>query len=394
MIEWTGPNQKTLRKTLLSFYRSNQVLRLFVSDHFEYALDDLPDTEVSRTSWAAALLEQAVAEGWINELYATFCLKHQDDPRIIKLRKDLNDSALETPIGGPEASNAIVRVKPKEELVEEPGSAHLVVAIFWREREKRTVRIHPKLYYRDLGSRSLVQESLMQDECAIELKTFPSVLNGLVNFTNRKLYRLFSSSGHPWKLAIELFVPVDLLWQPLSTWHGQNNDLVTSYPIVLGCSDRFDPDQEKSVEWYNQLQRGWKRFQSTVPDQAGSTLRNLNWLQSNRARQEAFEQYSGFQCYGHWLKPDEQDNWQRLVRSGIPLALWMCEGKPRRTTITTVFEQLTDGTRFEFLDRIPLIRDQQQRTSGYCVGVFYEDPTYIPDIPLPEEEQFFVWPGA
>ena len=396
MIKWTGPNQKTLREALLKFYHSHQTLLRFVSDHFEYPLDDLPDVGTSRLDWAAELLRKAAAEGWIDKLYQTFCSIHDSDLRIVQLRQGLKDPALEIPIGGPEASNAIVRVELKEKLIEDPGSAHLVIAVFWQESSKQTIRIQPKLYYQDPNSREPKQAPLAKDDCSIELKAFPAILKELVKFTTSKLKGLFLGSGHPWKLTIALFVPVELLGRTLATWCGQDDNLLRSYPIVVGCSDRFNASIQDAAHLHNQLERGWQRFRVKVPDQPGSTLKNLEWLESARAKREPFERYSGFQCYGHWLKPDEQflENWRELVKSGIPLALWMCEGKPHRATITAVFEQLIDGTRFELLDRISQIRDQQRKTSDYCVGVFYEDRNYVPDIPLPKEEQFFVWPGA
>lgn len=144
------------------------------------------------------------------------------------------------------------------------------------------------------------------------------------------------------------------------------------------------------------MKRGWQRFQEKVPDQVGSVLQNLGWLNSDIAYRENFEIYSGFRCYGEWLKPEEQftENWQKLIQSGIPLALWMCEGQPQREAIEATFDRLIDSTRFEFLDRIPLVREEQQRTCNYCVGVFYEDPNYVPEVPRPKEEQFFSWPGT
>lgn len=85
MIKWTGPNRGKLREALLNFYRSNQALLRFVSDRFEYSLDDLPDTVgTNRSDWAAELLDKAAAEGWIEELYQIVCSTHESNIRIVQ----------------------------------------------------------------------------------------------------------------------------------------------------------------------------------------------------------------------------------------------------------------------------------------------------------------------
>ena len=398
MIEWITPNLGEFRKVLLKFYPSNQKLQRFACDNFDCSLEDLPETKgTPRSDWADALLEQAAARGWVDELYVKFCSDHPSDPRVHQLRHALNDPVLEQAIGEPHSSNAIVRSEVENALAEDPFSAHLVIAIFWQERQKQKIRIHPKLCYRNSEQNGITQESLIKDDCSISLKDFPALFKKLVDFTISRLSRLFSDPRHPWKLAIELFVPVDLISQPLSTWCGRSEEALISRSIVIGCSDRFDPDrQAEAHDLYNQLKFGWQRFQDKAPDQIGATLKNLFWLTSDTVNQEVLEEYSGFKCYGDWLKPDEQflDNWKDLVRSGIPLALWMCEGQPQRPDIERVFDALTNGTRLKLLEQISLVRKRQRKTCNYCVGVFYENPSYLPDLPLPKEEQFFAWPGT
>ena len=165
----------------------------------------------------------------------------------------------------------------------------------------------------------------------------------------------------------------------------------------MGCSDRFNPDQPGvASDLHNQLKEGWRRFQAKIPDRSSSKLQNLDWLSSDKAGEQSLNNYSGFQCYGDWLKLDNQylENWEGLVRSGIPLALWMCGDRPQRETIEATFNRLIDCTRFEFLERIPTIRDEQRKKYNHVVGIFYEDPNYVPEIPRPPVEQFFSWPGA
>lgn len=396
MIRWTGPNQGKLRKALLEIYPTVERLRRFVRDNFEHSLAAIGGN--SPEDWAETLLENAAGEGeWINEIYNKLCELNQKNLAIIQLRIELQDPSLNVPIGAANSNNALVRVNVDQRLLEDPRSTHLVIAVFWQERNKQKIRIRPKLCYRDLESNDILQESLVNDDGSILLKSFPVIFKQLVDFTIRKLARLFPDPIHPWKLTIELFVPVDLLSQPLSTWCGQNGELLRIRSIVIGCSDRFDPDRsEEAFDLHNQLKHGWQRFQRDAPDRLGSTLRDLSWLSSDAASRESLEIYSGFWCYGGWLTPDEQslENWQKLVRSGIPVALWMCDGSPPRQDIISVFNDLIDGNRFEFLDRIPISRNGLHLTCNHCVGVFYEDPNYVPDIPLPKEEQFFSWPGA
>ena len=404
-MNWTGPNQGKLRKALLDVHQDLRRLKRFVTDNFVHPLADIGGSSLE--DWAEALIEKAVAEDWIDDLYEKFCTFNSKHLRIVQLKKDLQDTAafieenVKEPsgriIGEPNSGNIVARSEADSESGEDPRSTHLVIAVFWQEPSKQKCRVQPKLCYRDMKTRELLQESLLKDDCSIVLKDFPVFLKKLVDFTIEKLSNLFLDPIHPWKLTIELFVPMDLLCSPLAKWCGQDGELLRSRSIVMGCSDRFDPNQTaESANLHNQLKGGWQRFQDRVPDQNSSKLQNLGWLKSDLAHQEDFEAYSGFQCYGDWLKPDSQylKNWQELVKSGIPLALWMCEGQPQRETIEATFNRLTDCTRFEFLDQIRKIRTEQRKICNYCVGVFYEDPNYVPEIPRTAEKQFFSWPGA
>jgi vWA-MoxR associated protein C-terminal domain/Effector-associated domain 1 len=393
MIKWTGPDKGILRKALLEFYPSVRSLKRFVSDNFEHSLTDIADSSLE--DWAEDLLSKAVTEGWISELYKKFCSEHQTDLRIAQLRKELKDPDLEVAIGDG-SQNAIVRAREEAEISEDPRSTHLVVAVFWQERSKQKFRIRPKLCYRDPEGINIIQEPLVKDDCAVVLKDVPNLLKKLVSFTIQRLENFFPDPVHPWQLTVELFVPVDLLCQPLSAWCGQDDTLLRSRPIIMGCSDRFDPDRPgEAADLHNQLKQGWQRFQKAVPDRSGSTLQELSWLDSDQASQTSFARYSGFRCYGDWLKRDEQflNNWIKLVRSGIPLALWMGEGSLQSEEIANVFDRLTAGTRFDLLTQIPTVRDELQERN-HCVGVWYEDPNYVPDIPISKDEQFFEWPGS
>jgi hypothetical protein len=397
MIKWTSPDQGEFRKVLLKFYSSNQKLRLFVRDKFTYSLENLPDIAgTTKSAWAEALLEEAAGVGWIAELYDAFCSEHGGDPRILELRKDLKDPSLEVAIGKDGLDNSVVRKDVDKPLAEDPNSAHLVIAVFWQERDKRKIRVSSKLHYRDSNS-SILQKTLGEDSYSIMLGQFPDFLKKLTDhIISAHLSRLFPDPIHPWKLTIKLFVPVDLLSQPLTSWCGKYQDLFRDRAVVIGCSDRFDPDRfENATNLHNQLKLGWERFQDKVPDSPNSNLQSLSWLACSAASNTSFVQYAGFQCYGNWLKPDEEslDNWQELVRSGIPLALWICEGSPDHQTIAAEFNYLIDGTRFAFLDKIQIVRDRLQRTCDHNIGIFYEDPHYLPDIPLGKEE-LFEWPGS
>jgi hypothetical protein len=341
------------------------------------------------------LVQWAKSKGRLDELYLAFCQVNQDNLRIAKLRKDLQDPDLEKTIGDNSARNLVSRDSVEEELLEDLRSTHLVIAMFWQQNSRQKLRVCPKFYYRSANNREILCKNLVEDGCSVVLKDFPAFLKKLVDCTMKQKH--FTESNELWEITIELFVPVDLLCQPLVTWCGQSDPLLNNRPIVVGCSDRFDPDRPtEAMDLRNQLGRGWERFRQQVPDTIGHRLTNLDWLNSTNAHREPFERYSGFQCYGEWLKPDEKslENWQELVRSGIPLALWMNEGNPEYNEIEVFFNHLIDSTRFDFLERIRSLRNQHRRTCNYCVGVFYEDLNYLPDIPLPPEEQLFVWAGV
>jgi hypothetical protein len=150
MIDWKSKNQGIFRKVLIEIYRSNLELRQFVRDNFDHSLDNLSALDIGQSYWAGALLEEACARGWIGDLYEKFCSEHLTDPRVIQLKKDLKDPLLEASIGGLSSDRLAVRVTTDEPLVEDSGSAHLVIAIFWQEKHEKIIQIKPLLYYRDL----------------------------------------------------------------------------------------------------------------------------------------------------------------------------------------------------------------------------------------------------
>lgn len=281
------------------------------------------------------------------------------------------------------------------QAVEPPNLCHLVVTLFWEQQSSRKVRVHPKLYYRERSTNQVLQKPLMEDNPSVGLDYFPQFLDELVKFTARDLSGEFPDPLQPWLLSIKLFVPIDLLGDPLHTWCGRAADIFTHYSIVVGCSDRFNADHSGAAELHNQLKRGWQRFQAEIPDCDSACLTQLNWLDSDQAHMSRLEDHSGFRCFGDWLGPGEQylEGWEKLVRSGIPIALWICEGQAERSDRDETFNCLMARSRFQFLDELPRTRDRQRSTSQMCVGVFYEDPTYVPDIPR-KKTQFFTWPSA
>jgi hypothetical protein len=92
MIRWTGPNKGKLRKALLEFYTSERSLKRFVSDNFECSLTDIGGDSLE--DWAEELIDKAVAEGWIKDLYEKLCLGRQNHEQIIQMQLALGEPAL------------------------------------------------------------------------------------------------------------------------------------------------------------------------------------------------------------------------------------------------------------------------------------------------------------
>lgn len=273
----------------------------------------------------------------------------------------------------------------------EEYSAHLIIAVFWQERSKQKVRVQPELCYCDASIKEIDRIPLSkQDTYFITISDFPDFLKKLVNFASKKLDQ---NSIQDWQLTVNLFLPVDLLCCSLKQWCGESSELTQQYPLVVRCSDRFNPEQSDAPYLHNQLKKGWKRFSKSA-----TILRQLQWIKPDKSWQGDLEQYQGLQCLGGWLKSGEQyfKCWLKLVESGIPLALWMCESQTNLATITQTFDSLTDCSQSEFLQRVRGERRQPCVSSipksGYHLGVFYEDPNYVPTV-LEEEEQFFDWAG-
>lgn len=392
MLELSREDRTALRLALISGFRSYPSLDRFVVDNFDFRLNEISssqDTEGATDSLIVACEERG------EELVLVLALNEvrPNNSAVQDLMRRLQ--------GKLPGDGFVARAEVNHELMpggEDSRSTHLVVAVFWEKPSEQKLRVQPKFCCRDLETRAILQESLLEEDCSVFFNDFPAFLKELIDFTIRtRLLVRFNDPIHPWRLTVELFVPLDLLCSPLTKWCGQDGELIGSRPIVIGCSDRFDPNKPGvAADLHNQLKDGWQRFQGKIPDHRGLVLQGLAWLDSDVAHQRTFEEYSGFRCYGEWLRPDAQhlENWQKLIKSGIPLAFWMCEGQPERGAIEETFNRLTSHTRFDFLEQIPRIRNEQRRTYNHCVGIFYEDPNYVPEVPLPQDEQFFSWPGT
>ncbi|MGB3518696.1 MAG: caspase family protein [Elainellaceae cyanobacterium] len=287
-------------------------------------------------------------------------------------------------IPGPEPDLVPVRSFVRTERTIEPeNSFHLVIAFYIEgTRKRRKVRVRPNLYYRDRSTKQVLQKPLAKDHSPIDLDSLPQSLEDLVNRTTEYLANKFRDRLQPWLLSIKLFVPIDWLGAPLHTWCGKAANIFTRYSIVVGCSDRFNDGYSGAAELHNQLKRGWQRFQADAPDSNGARLTQLNWLDSDQATMSRLEDYSGFRCFGDWLGPGEQylEGWKEIVSSGIPIALWMCEGHAERPEREAIFNSLIVHSRFQFLEEIRRTRDLQRKSSQTYVGVFYEDPNYVPNV--------------
>jgi vWA-MoxR associated protein C-terminal domain len=398
MIDWQAYNQGIFKRALIESYTSNSKLRNFIRDNLrveglDQCLIQLPNYETTdRDDWTARLLEELQTRGWINGLYQTFCSTHQNGLQVSALKRDLGD--LEGNIGEPSMSNTVSRQEIPRGLAEDPRSTHLVVAVFLQTSGK--LRVLPKFCYRDADSHQILSESLAEDNPSVDLQEFPKFLKKLITRIQEEMIpKYFPEHNNQWRLTIELFIPVELLSQPLVTWCGQVVD-TDIFSIVVGCSDRFNPTLANALTFRKKLQEGWERFQNRVPDTNRYPLTNLHWLTCDQANTQIFEDYSGFKCYGNWLKSDLHSlkNWQELVRSGIPLALWICAGTADQAQTDQTFTDLIGHTRFDFLNRIHAVRNRDRRVHGHCVGVFYEDPNYVPDDPLSQVERQLGLPKA
>ncbi|MEO0759719.1 MAG: effector-associated domain EAD1-containing protein [Cyanobacteria bacterium J06648_16] len=414
-ISWTGKNKQYLRQALIDIYTSPKKLEMFVSDELNFNLNSI-STETGLEERTYDLVEDAASKGYIQKLYSCLCRQNQQNPRLVQLQEELGDTSSELTIAAAVNSSdiaerevisqsvpatGVVREAPEEELMEPENFAHLVVAVFWQgAKNLKQLRVVPKLCYRHPGTSEIEHASLVKDEDIdkpIPLSGFPGVLRSLYDFALVKLRRDVADCG--WQLFIELFLPLDVLCLPLSTWCGKDGSLFTRYCVVVGCSDRFDDNCPEALELYNQLELQWQRF-TTNADVPGGGLQRLDWLDSAMAATHSLAQYNGFHCWGGWLASgawdqldqNTQQNWKDLIRSGVPLALWMCHGNPSRPDRQQAFDQLTVGSRFDLLMQIPAVRDVQHR-SGHCSGVLYEDLTYTPERPKLPEQQLMSWPS-
>lgn len=308
----------------------------------------------------------------------------------------VNDTFLEIP--GSFTSNIAAKNKTQPIFVaqvqnkkEEP--AHLTIAVFHDLEKKQSIRVQTELCYLDPETRALAKISLLENAASVAIAEFSKFLQKLVSFADRKLSQIYRDDVKPWQLIIDLFVPIEKLCDSLKYWCGESSQLAREYPLVLRCSDRFNPEIDKAFYLHNQIKKGWQRLSSSE-----TPLKQIDWVQPDDSFDDDLEPYAGLQCFGQWLRSGESyfDRWVKLVESGIPLALWTCGVRAERDSIAQTFDWLTDCDRVEFLKRVRTERRQPHALSianpGSHLGVFYEDPNYVPTVPQDEDEQFFSWP--
>ena len=88
-MNWTGPQKRKLRAALLQIHgwRGLKSLERFASDNFERSLYDVSGDNPE--DWAAALIDKAQAEGWIEELYQTLCKSNLSHEAVRNLQSEL-----------------------------------------------------------------------------------------------------------------------------------------------------------------------------------------------------------------------------------------------------------------------------------------------------------------
>lgn len=265
----------------------------------------------------------------------------------------------------------------------EPGLAYLIVGTFPNLQDSSKFRVVPELCYGAATPSKLRREFLTKKDCSVSVENFPKFFDEIVTFAEQKIDRHYDSRH--WRLRISLSLPTTALGSPLTRWCGQSSPLPSQHPIVIGCSDRVNPDYPRRSYLYNQLKHGWERF-----FRPQRPLRELNWLITSESAQDDWETYEAVQCWGGWLRSHQAavERWYKLIESGIPLALWLDDDCPQPHAIAQTFARLTDCCHEEFLDRV---RSERRGSDSIPFGVFYENPNYLPTVAETPEEQFFSW---
>ena len=282
---------------------------------------------------------------------------------------------------------------PLPPTAEEPGACHLLIVVFWRKRTERKISLKSELHYRDpvtdktekypiddwerLGDRPRKLSDL-------DLSDLPGCIEAMRVAAIGKAKQLFPNQKIPWQIVIELFLPSEVIGKPISDWCDLDGATIACCPLIVRCSDRYNPQLgTRADNLRNQLYRGWQLLQEHVPDGSGKKLKQLKWARPQQQCRESLYECSGLRCVGVWLnrsrKEEYSKRWRELVLSGIPLALWICEGQGPAMDIAATLNRLVDCTRFEFFRKIQALRTSPQ-CRDYCVGIFYENPEYEPTV--------------
>lgn len=382
-MDWTKENREKLRKALTSGFQSYSSLSIFVSDYF----DDIQLSQIASSQATIVatddLIQYFQERGEVSNLVVAIYKARPNNPDVNLLAEQCKcDPLLYSML--PISTEKIVGESDLKSIFSEDNqTSDLVIALFREGTSKEgKFRVYTKFCYGKNSPQTLGVDNQADDRNIIKKDEVSKYLEERINDAKKILIEL--SNGTHFELVIELFLPIDLLSSPLHQWYGQENKYLKLYPLVMGCSDRFISDEvsHSSFDLRNRLKKGWSRFQAMISDEKRLKISELTWLKSDDADMESLADFTGFCCSGNWLEAGEEylEKWEELILSGIPLALWRCNTYLKREELT-VFEHLINHNRFDFLMRIPIMRERQHKMKEDYVGVFYEDIDYLPDIP-------------
>ena len=379
---WDGQEIRLLREALLAVYRQPSALKTFVREELDQNLAAIASNS-NLSSIVSELLDHFESEGRLNFLAAAFELENRTNrnPTFLRWREGWLKKKPIAPtveVGSPQRAPLT-----KDGQVE----AHLLLLVFQAGAgDQVNIRLERICY--DLDSKTVDKGSGVQaeEDFACQLAEFPQRLDGWVQKTTDYLRDRY---GQNWRLVIDLFLPLDLLAQPLRHWCGAIKGMTQSHPIVYRCSDRWNRRVRYHAEFYQRLRLGRERFVRDMPLDSGKTLKDLSWHYPGRSDSVKLFDASGVRCCGEWLSSDSHalDNWDDLVSEGIPLALWMCEAGADAALNQKTFDWLIEGDHSLFLERVRQERKSPQyyceidrEDRGYHLGVFDEgsDPVYDP----------------
>ena len=300
------------------------------------------------------------------------------------------------------------RVKPGIDLdkpidLNQPVKAYLLVAIEQNFRnDPWFVKAELKIENYEPIPLDVPLEKQSSDRYSLNV-IYPN--NSLEQLIPQYIEKLLDRSCSPYlrglpssyKLLIEIFLPFDYLAKSVDLWlidrkesSQRKQKLGKRHRVIVRSYDRI-----KNLTYFNELKKVWQQMEDIDQQDFGNLIKSLekelNYNYKNLENELRQQLCIGLSCLLPETKVDQEDIFDALLMTGVPLALWLrsrnIEGDYRedfdRLLCPKCLQQDCEGLIDEIFKKrqqLPNNPQEAKRQWGYHAALLLDNPDRIPSL--------------